>query len=213
MIKRTLTILIFIVLWNIIHAQTPNKMDCVAIKQRIDSVFKNNTSIRIEYWARERDIYVDYEQDAALNSHLVVKNMGKKSLRQVVIDIKSKKYFTKDKMNSPDANVWEDKIPNTFNEKAWIDSCKSANAVFNLPFDNCFLSKEQMITGIPFAIYSIDIANDTFDIWLNKTTDKLERITGQNKLKGVRFEWLFDVPFKVTAPPKDLKYVSTIVCI
>lgn len=204
MIKRTLITLSFIALCSIIDAQTPNTMDCATLKQRIDDVFKNMTSIRINYSSRERELYVDYEQDSMLNSHLIVKNTGKKPVSQIVIDIKGKKYFVKDKMSSPDANVWEDKIPNSFNEKAWIDSCKSANAVFNLPFNNCFLSKKQMITGTPFTIYSINIANDTFDIWLNKTTDKLERITGQNKLKALRFEWLFDVPFKVAAPPKYL---------
>ena len=186
-----------------INAQTPNKIDCAALKQKIEDVFKNTTSIRIGYSSRERELYVDYEQDTALNSHLVVRNSGKKLVRQILIDVKGEKYFATDKMNLPDANVWEHKIPKSFNEKGWIDSCKSANAVFNLPFNNCFLSKEQMITGTPFTIYSIDIANDTFDIWLNKTTDKLERITGQNKLKAIKFEWLFDVPFKVT-PPKYL---------
>ena len=204
MTKRTLIVLIIIALCKTMNAQTPNKLDCAALKQKIEGVFKNTTSIRITYSSRERELYINYEQDVALSGHLIVTNSGKKPVRQISIDIKGKKYFAKDKMNSPDANVWEDKIPKSFNEKAWIDSCKSANAVFNLPFNNCFLSKEQMITGTPFTIYSIDIASDTFDIWLNKTTDKLERITGQSKLKALRFEWLFDVPFKVAELPKYL---------
>ncbi len=205
MTKRTLITLIFIVSCNVINAQSPNKMDCAELKQRIDAVFKNNTSIWVRYLSSERDIYVNYEQDLMSNSHLIVSEYKKKVLRQVLINVEGKKYFTKDTMNAPDVNIWEDKIPNAFDEKAWTDSCKLANTVFNLPFNSCFLSKEQMITGIPFAIYSIDIANDTFNVWLNKTTNKLERIKGQNKVKAIQFEWSFDTDFKVSAPPKSLK--------
>lgn len=204
MTKRTLIALIFIVLCIGSNAQTPTDMDCKALKERIDNTFKNSTSIRTVYWSREREIYVDYDKDAAASSHLVVENRGKKFVRQILIEVKGKKYYTKDK-NSPDANVWESKIPTSFNETGWMDSCTSAKAVFNLPFDNCFLSKEKMITGTPFSIYSIKIAKDTFDVWLNKTTDKLERITGANKLKMLRFEWNFDVPFTISTPPKDLE--------
>jgi TonB family protein len=200
--KTTLIACLFATFSTFIFAQTPAQMDCVELKKRIDNAFKNKTSIRIEYWSSERNIYADYEQDAQSNQHLVVKNTGKKFLRQILIEVKDKKYFSTDKGYSRDPNVWEEKTPTNFNYNAWIDSCKSASSVFNLPFKNCFLSEEIMITGMAYSIHSIKIANDTFDVWINKSTDKLERITGKNKAKITRFEWLFDIPFSVAAPPE-----------
>jgi TonB family protein len=200
MSKKTLIFLLFAAFCSLQNAHA--QMNCTELKTRIDNAFKDNNSMRIEYWSRDRNIYVDYEQDTQANTHLVVRSTGKKPLRQVVIGIKRQQYFKSDRMGGVKLKYdWLEEIPANFDKNAWIDSCKSANSVFSQPFKNCFLSKDKTLSGTPYSVYSIEISQDTFDVWINKTTDKLERITGENKAKIVRFEWLFNIPFTISAPP------------
>jgi TonB family protein len=202
MTKKTLVTLIFMAFYGLQSTSAQAKMDCAALKKEIDNAFKNSTSIRIGYSSYGRNLYLEYEQDAQSSSRLSVKNTGKKPTQQMLISVKNKQYFAKDKIDVPNSVLkWVDKIPTDFNSIAWIDSCKSASSVFLLPYTKCFLSEEKMITGTPYSLYSVDVANDTFDVCINKTTNKLEKIEGRNKLKNLRFEWYFDNPFTITEPP------------
>ena len=169
------------------------------IKNTIHTALKESSSIRIGYWSRARTIYVDFEQDAQANTHVVYRNTGKENVKQAFISANSKNYF------SNGDGDWKEKSPANFDYKAWIDSCQHASLIFEQPFSFCQLDRDITITGTPYSVFKTVIANDTFHIWVNKNNQKLERINGENKQKGVKLEWIFDLPFNITEPSVGLK--------
>jgi TonB family protein len=204
MSKKTVIALIFIIFSYMqqVKAQTP--IDCGQLKTKIDNAFKDSKSIRIGFSSRSRKTYIDYEQDSTGDSHLVYKNTGKSNIKHCLIKTNNKKYFTQAKETAYNADInWSEKAPSNFNYEGWIDSCKSAQNVFNQPFTNCSVKKNIKVAGTSYSIFNIEINKDTFEIWLNRTTSKVETIEGTNKQKDLEFDWTFDVPFKIQAPSKD----------
>jgi TonB family protein len=198
--KKRLLMLILLSYTTSFLAIAQSKMDCAALKNRIEDAFKTTKTTRVAYWSRSRNTYLDYEKDAADSKHFVYKFTGKEYKQFGYIWIKDKVYFAKAEAE------WKEKISSNFNYAAWIDSCTSASKVFNLPFNNCDSVRETKITSTPYVVQIVVIGNDSFDIWINKKTDKLERIGGKNNAKDINYEWFFDVDFIIeplTAEAKD----------
>jgi TonB family protein len=198
MLKKNLITLLFAIFYCLNAAQGQAKLDCTELKKRIDNAFTNSSTLRLNYWSEVENI--QYEQDTLSNNHLIYSKRGGNYDEYSSIIVKDKSYFTK-VIAKPDADVkWSNKpIPNMDFPK-WTNFCKSASSVFNAPFKNCFSNKQISVAGTIFSIYSVDVTTDTFDIWINNTTDNLERINSANNRKKVTYEWVFNEPIKIKAP-------------
>ena len=195
-LQMTLIVFGYFLLPNI-YAQTG--ADCSVLKIKIDKAFTESKTIRIGYSSRNRYTYLDYEKDASANTHFVYRNTGKESKRLALINIKDKTFAAQTE------GEWKDKMPSNFNAKAWIDSCMDASKIFSKPFQSCAFSRDVKITGTPYSILIVAIENDSFYVWFNKTTDKLEKIVGEHKQKDLNLEWYFDIPFEITSPRSNMK--------
>ena len=197
MIKSLLPICLLFCCFTTIKITAQNTSDCVDLKTKISDAIKNSKTIRISYSSRARNTYVDYEQDASANTHLVYRNTGEKNIRLALIKMKDKTYAT----NSE--GEWRSKITAKFNYSAWTDSCVNASQIFSKTFQNCSFSKDIAITGTTYSIYNIQIENDSFKIWIHKTTNSIKRIVGMQK--DVSLEWEFDLPFEIVSAENGLK--------
>jgi hypothetical protein len=198
MLKNHLIALLFAIFYCLNTAQGQPKMDCTELKKRIDNAFKSNSTLRLNYWSDEE--HIQYEQDTLSNNHLIYSKRGGNYEAFSAIVVKDKSYYTK-LITKPDADVkWSNKPTSNMNFTKWTSLCKSVSSVFNTPFKNCFLNKQLSVAGTIFSIYTVDVSNDTFDIWINNSTDNLERINSANSRKKITYEWVFNEPFKINAP-------------
>jgi TonB family protein len=199
MTKKFLTTLVLLICIFLTHLQAQNKANCSELKAKVDNAFKNCTSIRASYSSRARGIYLDYEVDSSKNTHFVYRKSGKNYLQYAFFTVNKKMFSIKS-----GEDVKEGAIPK-FNHEIWIDSVKNAKYVFEKPFTNCFLKENISITGTPYAIQTVVIENDSFDLWFNLKSDKLEQIISKQRLKDIDLEWTFNDPFEVTIPVVDEK--------
>jgi TonB family protein len=186
-----------------LNAQTP--LDGAALQKKVQTALKESPSVRMGYSSSKRNIYVDFEKDAKANTHLLVRNTGKKYLSQTVIDMAGKSFYAKtDAAFNGEAPLWMDKMPTNFNKNAWMDTCNNATKILNKPFSKCTFVKESKITAVPFSAYSVVIEKDTFKILLNKKLDRIESIESENRSQDISYSWEFYTPFTISAPPTDL---------
>ncbi len=175
--------------------------DCADLKIKILDALKNSQTLRIAYTSSARSIYVDYESDAKTNTHLVYRDMSKNNIQLALIKMKDKTFATDSK------GEWQNKITSIFNYGAWIDSCVGAAKVFTKTFKSCSSSNDVIITGTTYSKIIAQIENDTFNVWFNKATNKLDRITQFQKQKDVYINWYFDIPFEIQSAEDGLTEV------
>ena len=200
MFKKTFIALGLLLICCCQQAIAQTEIDCQLLKKKIDYATANSTSFSINYVSNSRKIYIHYEEDSIDNKHFIYTNYGEENSERALIWIKNKVYWTKRKASNDSSAVdWSDQLSIYFNYDEWIDSCKSAKSIFNQPLI-CTFKDNILVSGTPFDIFGIKIEKDTFKVWLNKKTDKIEKIQGENKQRDIHFDWLFDVPFTIKSP-------------
>jgi TonB family protein len=199
MTKKFLTTLVLLTFIFSTHLQAQNKVNCSELKAKIDDAFKNSTSVRASYSSWSTKTYLDFEVDSSKNTHFVYRKSSKIYLQYAFFTVNKKMYSIKS-----GEDVKEGAIPK-FKHEIWIDSVKNAKNIFEKSFTNCFLKENISIIGTPYAIQTVVIENDSFDLWFNLKSDKLEQIISKQRLKDIDFEWTFNDPFEVTIPVVDEK--------
>jgi TonB family protein len=212
MFRKTLITLLFAAFYCLNTAQGQSKMDCSELKKRIDDAFKNYSTLRTNYWSEEDKMNIQFEQDSQSNNHLVFSKTRGSYDVVASITIKDKNYYTK-LVPKPDAEIkWGSVSALDTDFPKWTNICKSASSVLDAPFKNCVGDKQKSVAGTVFSIYSVEVSNDTFDVWINNSTDKLEKINTANSQKKLTYSWVFNEPFRIKAPidfPKNNRTYGT----
>lgn len=197
--KGLLPLCLLLCSFNFTNIYGQSTSDCTDMKAKILDAFKNTQTLRVAYTSSSRKIYVDYEMDAKANTHFIYKDVSENNIQLALIKMKDKTFATDSK------GEWQNKITSNFNYGAWIDSCVGAAKVFTKTFKFCSSSNDVIITGTTYSKIIAQIENDTFNVWFNKATNKLERITQFQKQKDVYINWYFDIPFEIQGAEDGLK--------
>jgi TonB family protein len=205
MFKKNLFSLFFTGLFFLPTLQAQAKLEGSDLKKRIDNAFSSKSNWRLKYAYDAKKYQLQYEEDSLSNTHLIYSANWGDYATFVSIGIKDKIYYLKQNRKSPSDQKWSDKPISGTDFPKWSSTCKSASSVFDAPFEHCFLKNQKKLAGTAYSIYSVVIAKDTFDLWLNMTTDKLDKIDGGNKQTKLKYEWIFNMPFGIKAPELDSK--------
>ena len=203
--KKIITVCLLCSICFLVKTQAQSNLDCAALQKKVATALTESATMRLNYWSSNRKVYANFEQDAQKNEHVFVRQSPKEFTTQSVITVNGKTFYASSDMSKQNKEKgWLEKIPSSFDTKAWSDSCNTVKNAVNQSFSTCKMGKEVKITGTPYTIYEAVMGNDTFKIWINKSVDKIERIYGGHKQKDVSFSLEFNTPFTIAAPPKDL---------
>jgi TonB family protein len=198
--RKNLITFIFLQFIGIYFSNAQSKLDCNTLKSKIESAFKESKSIRFKIDADSLKFALNYEKDSVGNSHLIF-NKSSEDIRYAFIRIKSKLY------SSTKLGEWSDTIPNKFPYYYWNNIYSSAIKVFQNDLNTCESTREVNITGTRYICHLFLIEKDSFKVWINKETGKIERLYGENKKIGADMYWYFYLPFEIVAPNEENKKV------
>ena len=172
------------------------------LKTKIQSSLKESTSYRVKtrIGTEKKYTYINYEVDSSENQHLMFSDSKTDSKLNAIIWLNGKVFYNEkemDKFNDKEP-VWTNEIPVKLNYQSYIDSAKNALYIFNQNFTDCHFIKEKKYITATFKIYLLTLQKDTFKVWLNTTTNKVDRIIEIFGEKN-RF-WFFNNPFNIAKP-------------
>ena len=180
------------------ETQSQSNMGCGELKNKVANAFKENKGMRIEHGSSSTQSTFKYEKDSKSNTHLIaIPNYSKKE-RYVIIDIAGKTYF-----NEIDKD-WSLDKPVNFKYDAWLDSCLNIIKILD-GMTNCVFKKNTKITGTPYSVFISVIEKDTFEIWVNKKTNRIGLIEGDIQNKDIHYSCVFNLDFNIIEPTETTK--------